>query len=116
MSAEKTVTEHSAIPCDLCGACCQTFPVLVSIGDAALEPRIQDEALRLKPWQRKEEWEYQLHPLPFNEGCCFLATEKLCSIYETRPAVCRKFAAGTPECSEARARVGLSPLSEGSER
>ena len=98
------------IPCDRCGACCQTFPVLVSIGDAERQPRIREEALQVKPWQRTDEWEFQLHPLPFQRGCIFLGEDNLCSTYESRPAVCRRFAAGSPECLEARSRIGLQPL------
>ena len=30
-----------------------------------------------------------------------------CSIYEARPAICREFAAGTPDCHAARKRRGL---------
>lgn len=99
--------EHS---CDMCGACCQTFPVLVSIGDGEREPRIADEALRVSPWQRSDEWEYQLHPLPFSRGCLFLSNDNKCDVYQSRPAVCRRFAAGSSECHEARARLGLGPL------
>jgi len=96
--------------CDRCGACCRTFPVLVSINDARREPRILDEALKLKEWQRSDEWEYALHPLPFHRGCAFLTEQELCSVYETRPEPCRRFKAGSPECAEARGRVGLLPL------
>jgi len=96
--------------CDMCGACCRTFPVLVSIGDAAREPRIRAESLRLPEWQRSEEWEFQLHPLPFQRGCAFLADDDRCVVYGTRPGVCRRFQAGTPECAEARRREGLPPL------
>ena len=99
-----------AVPCDMCGACCRTFPVLVSIGDALREPRIRAEAVQVEEWQRNAEWENRLHPLPFLRGCAFLADDNRCSVYETRPAVCRRFEAGTSECSEARARVGLPPL------
>jgi Fe-S-cluster containining protein len=31
-----------------------------------------------------------------------------CSIYESRPAACRAFTAGSPLCLEARAAAGLS--------
>ncbi len=96
--------------CDLCGACCKTYPVLVSIGDAVREPRIESEALRLQEWRRTEEWEYQLHPLPFLESCPFLKTNNTCGVYNTRPDPCRRFQAGTPECDEARLRVGLPPF------
>lgn len=97
-------------PCDMCGACCQTFPVLVSIGDARREPRIAQEACAVEPWHRSEEWEYKLHPLPFSRGCLYLNENNRCSIYETRPDVCRVVEAGGEQCAEARARLGLAPL------
>jgi Fe-S-cluster containining protein len=102
-------SEHEP-QCDLCGACCKTFPVLVSIRDAEREPRILDEARCLEPWQQREEWNYQLHPLPFLNGCCFLGGDDRCTVYSTRPSVCRRFQAGSEECHEARARLGLAPL------
>lgn len=96
--------------CDCCGACCRTFPILVSIGDAQREPRILQEAPRLEPWNRTSEWEFKLHPLPFSRGCLYLGEDDRCTVYETRPSVCRMFQAGSAECAEARARVGLPPL------
>lgn len=50
--------ESAELVCDGCGACCRTFPILVSIGDARREPRIVREARQLPEWQRSEEWEY----------------------------------------------------------
>ena len=99
-----------AAQCDLCGACCRTFPVLVSIRDGSREPRIAEEAPRLEPWNRSAEWEFKLHPLPFSRGCLFLGDDDRCSVYESRPSVCRAFAAGSEGCTEARARIGLPPL------
>jgi len=114
-SSVKIETQHQREQplCDRCGACCKTFPILVSIGDSQREPRIIDEALRLPEWRRTAEWEYQLHPLPFLEGCPFLAHDNQCSVYETRPDPCRRFVAGSPECNEARAREGLEALPVG---
>lgn len=94
----------------MCGACCRTFPVLVSIGDSRREPRIEAEACPIEPWNRTSEWEFRLHPLPFSRGCLFLDENDSCSVYKTRPDVCRIFDAGSEQCSEARGRVGLPPL------
>ena len=104
--------DSTELVCDGCGACCKTFPVLVSIGDSARESRIKQEARQLPEWQRTEEWEYQLHPLPFLPACPFLAVDNRCSVYATRPNPCRRFRAGSKECNEARARTGLEPLRE----
>lgn len=96
--------------CDRCGACCRTFPVFASAADAEREPRLVVFGKRLEPWLETEQWRYQLHPLPFLEGCAFLNGQNLCSIYETRPSVCRSFDAGSAQCTEARRRIGLPPL------
>jgi len=96
--------------CNCCGACCKTFPVLVSIGDAQREPRIVSEAIQLPEWQRTTEWEYKLHPLPFLGACPFLAGDNRCAVYDSRPEPCRRFKPGSSECDEARRRVGLLPL------
>jgi Fe-S-cluster containining protein len=84
--------------------------VRVSSDDAEREPRIKDSGLVIPEWMKTKEHHYQLHPLPFLETCTFLDEEHLCRIYETRPCVCRAFAAGSAECTEARRRVGLKPL------
>ena len=96
--------------CDACGACCRTFPIFASTRDAESEPRIRDEGRRLNPWLATPEWEYQLFPLPFQEACCFLNGDNRCTIYATRPDVCRQFEAGSDQCQEARRQCGLPLL------
>ena len=96
--------------CDGCGACCRTFAIYVSQTDAEREPRIREEGLRLKPWLVTTEREYQLFPLPFHETCCFLDGDNRCTIYATRPDLCRHFEAGSEQCQEARRARGLTPL------
>jgi Fe-S-cluster containining protein len=96
--------------CDGCGACCRTFAIYVSQTDAGREPRIRDESLRLRPWLTSPERAYQLFPLPFHETCCFLGSDNRCTIYATRPDLCRHFEAGSDECQEARRRSGLPEL------
>jgi Fe-S-cluster containining protein len=100
------------VECDKCGACCQTFPVLVSLSDATREPRIKQCAIELPEHLKQPSWDFKLHPLPFHRGCCFLGGDALCTIYETRPDVCRTFEAGSKQCIEARAHLGLPPLQE----
>lgn len=56
------------------------------------------------------DWKLQLYPLPFHDACCFLETNNRCTIYETRPDVCRRFEAGSEQCQEARRRLGLKAL------
>lgn len=96
--------------CDGCGACCRTFPVFAAGDDARREPRIAVEGQRLVPWLETARWTYRLFPLPFHETCCFLDAESRCTIYPTRPDVCRDFAAGSEQCQEARARLALPAL------
>ena len=66
--------------------------------------------MELPDWQQNDEWMFKLHPLPFLQGCPFLQDDNRCSVYATRPSPCRRFVAGSSECQEARARVGLEPL------
>jgi Fe-S-cluster containining protein len=96
--------------CDGCGACCAYYTIFASREDAAREPRIKEETQRLGPWLETPKWAYRLHPLPFHEACCFLDVDKRCAIYETRPVVCREFAAGDEPCQAARVAKGLPPL------
>jgi Fe-S-cluster containining protein len=96
--------------CDGCGACCCTYPVFASRDDALAEPRIADESQELAAHLETPRWAYRLFPLPFHETCCFLDGDCRCSIYQTRPRVCREFAAGSDACQQARALKGLPAL------
>jgi len=96
--------------CDGCGACCRTFPVFAAASDAEREPRIRDEGRRLSLWLATPQWQYQLYPLPFHETCCFLDGDNRCTIYGTRPKVCRRFEAGSDQCQDARKQSGLAAL------
>lgn len=93
--------------CENCGACCRCFPIFASKSDAEREPTIMEEARKLEAHLATEDKAYQLYPLPFHERCAFLKEDQLCRIYETRPEVCRRFEAGSEQCKEARARVGI---------
>ena len=79
------------------------------VKDAILfyEPRIIAESCRNSD---TEEHPYCLFPLPFHESCCFLDQAQRCTIYSTRPQVCRDFEAGSSQCQEARSRQGIEPL------
>lgn len=103
-------TKNRPYTCDSCGACCKTFPIRVSKEDGSREPLIAAHALVVPAWEQSEEYYYQLHPLAFCTGCLFLGENNLCSVYETRPEVCRRFAAGSDQCQEARERNGLEKL------
>lgn len=96
--------------CDCCGACCQSFPIFASATDAEREPEVVTQSRKLPLCLATEDWQYQLFPLPFHEACCFLGTDQLCRVYETRPGKCREFEAGSEQCQEARRRKGLERL------
>jgi Fe-S-cluster containining protein len=100
----------SLFDCDNCGACCCTFPIFAAESDAIREPRIREEGRRLALWLVAPQWDYQLFPLPFHESCCFLDRENRCTIYATRPDVCRRFEPGSAQCQEARQQRGLPLL------
>ena len=96
--------------CDGCGACCRTFPIFASESDAAREPRVAAEGRRLPAQLAGGEWHYRLFPLPFLDACTFLDADDRCTIYDSRPDVCRRFAAGSEQCQQARQRQALAPL------
>lgn len=93
--------------CDGCGACCRTFPIFVTEEDVEREPRIAEEGQRNT---NSKKYSLTLFPLPFHEACCFLDGEQRCTIYETRPGICRELAAGSSQCQEARVRHALPRL------
>lgn len=93
--------------CTACGACCRCFPIFASTQDARREPKIESETRKLEAHLSTDDKAYQLYPLPFQESCAFLKEDQLCRIYRTRPAVCRRFEAGSEQCIEARERVGI---------
>ena len=93
--------------CENCGACCRCFPIFASEADAARELVIRRETREVEPHLATEHKAYQMYPLPFLEQCAFLKENQLCRIYATRPAVCRRFEAGSDQCKEARARLGI---------
>ncbi len=100
---------RSEYDCENCGACCRCFPIFASESDAEREPAIRRETRKLEPHLSTEDKAYQMHPLPFHTSCAFLQKDQLCRIYETRPEVCRRFEAGSAQCIEARARMGVGP-------
>ena len=93
--------------CENCGACCRCFPIFASEADAAREPAIRRETREVEPHLATEHKAYQMYPLPFLQQCAFLKEDQLCRIYATRPAVCRRFEAGSDQCMEARIRLGI---------
>ncbi|MFQ3592843.1 MAG: YkgJ family cysteine cluster protein [Gemmataceae bacterium] len=96
--------------CDECGMCCKSFPIFASQADAQREPRVASEGRRLPMQMVDDRWTYRLYPLPFLDSCPFAGTDRRCTIYATRPTVCREMPAGGLQCQDARRRHGLPPL------
>lgn len=97
--------------CLECAACCRQLVVRITLADMRREPVLavvaQDEpdrptTKRLMPQRYGEAWKYSC---PMLEGT-------RCSIYATRPDVCRAFQRGSPECRMARLRHGKEPIDE----
>lgn len=113
--------------CDSCGACCIHLIVEIDPVDIAREPKLRS----LRPSRFNPEWEpdeddreeyERVGPLVpgFEAGailacgaanpCPMLTSEKLCSIYPTRPACCVALQAGSDLCQIARKVAGLPIL------
>ena len=65
------------------------------------------ETRKEEPHLATERKAYLMHSLPFLEQCVFLKEDQLCRIYATRPAVCRRFEAGSDQCKETKGRFGI---------
>ncbi len=93
--------------CTDCGACCRCYPIFASESDAQREPLLKEKCVRVDNFLGKDEIAYRMYPLANTEGCAFLKPDQLCSIYETRPGVCRGFTSGSDQCIRARESVGI---------
>jgi hypothetical protein len=80
--------DHSVTSkCD-CGACCQRLIIEASFRDAEREPRIASECSPLRDFE--DVIGYSLNDKSNEYACHFFDRETLkCTIYETRPLVCR---------------------------
>jgi hypothetical protein len=104
--------------CDGCGACCEHLIIEADQLDAIREPRVAEEGRWLDGGGRLpvEEWKININarePLPHHtaaHACVFLAADKRCGIYATRPGVCVAMQAGGEQCQSARRFAGLPPL------
>lgn len=89
--------------CDRCGACCRQLMVEIDDADIAREPRLAPPTSRPSGSGLYVLAMCRYRPCPLQEG-------DLCSVYETRPAACSAFEAGSPNCQRARYFAGLPPL------
>jgi Fe-S-cluster containining protein len=81
-----------------CGKCCRSLLIEVLLEDAEREPRIKELGsptytdARLTQSGQPEIEGYMLNSSANDYACAFLDRQtNLCSIYETRPLVCRLF-------------------------
>jgi hypothetical protein len=78
--------------CDKCGACCRTLVVAP----------ITEQDINREPL---------LKVIDFGAvGCSLLCNDNTCSVYMTRPDVCRRFEPGSFACNLARNAAGLGDL------
>ena len=101
--------------CDQCGACCRgTFIVEADYLDARREPRLLDPQVgpyRVTQRELEEEEKVALLACGSDNPCPCLGQDNRCTIYPTRPNACVAFEAGSQKCRNARAELGIGPLS-----
>ena len=88
----KTISK-AKVSCSNCQACCCRLEVMI-IADTG----IPDEHISLDEWGAET-------MLRLDDGWCSALDRKtfMCSIYESRPLICREFEMGSYECSSERA-------------
>lgn len=91
-------TIHTKLCENCCGECCEQFIVEASFRDAEREPRIKD-----LPTIKGFTDEVEGYLLNGEDGACVFFNQEtaLCTIYETRPLVCRVFDC---DCSDPKGR------------
>lgn len=104
----------SRLECDHCGACCTTLIIEIGHLDVVREPRLLESATPCRQDPGESEWdrEYVLATGAPGDGCAFHKDGR-CSVYPTRPNVCVRFEAGSPDCQRARYYAQLPPLGGG---
>jgi hypothetical protein len=100
--------------CCACGACCCLgFDVLLTEPEA--ETFEADPRLAKLTWLYRSSGGLTARFLRKSEptGHCIALAGQLggvhCTIYSERPNLCRVFEVGSPDCLEARAKMGLGP-------
>ena len=96
---ERCIEEQHAVTCSCtCGNCCEQLIVEVSMRDADREPRIAEKGKPLYDMVdgRREQIGYLLNG---PSGACVLfdSSSRRCTIYETRPLVCRVYNCDDPQ-------------------
>lgn len=103
--------------CDQCGACCEGHLIVEADEiDLLREPRLLEADRYYQQMTVPQVLQLfqtdvgrAIH-LSCGQKCKFLADDKRCSIYPTRPNNCVAMQAGDEQCQEARQAAGLAPL------
>ena len=97
--------------CDGCGACCGAYTDLrVAPRTPAASPGSPARLRSSPPGSRPRGGPIASIPCPSTSRAASSTHDTRCTIYETRPEVCREFAAGDQPCQHARAMRDLPPL------
>jgi hypothetical protein len=108
------VVPYGLYECDQCGACCKgTVIVEADFVDVRRELRLiqlQVGSYQVTPRELEEDDKVVLLACGTDLPCRFLDADNRCTIYPTRPFVCVAFEAGSKQCQEARAQLGIAPL------
>ena len=111
-SAAAPRSEPSTVDCRTCGACCYGDEMWIHVM-ASDDDRLGDEGTRHLTVLTQHGRGYFARSMKMLGGRCIAFRDRLadggcgCSIYETRPDICREFQAGSPDCLAARRRRGI---------
>ena len=92
--------QKKQIECVKCGSCCKCFRIVLSLADVNKEPRLQKVMIPIYKILGKTRRYMAEKKLPFAlpKPCPFLLSNNECSIYETRPQMCRDYPQGDSKC------------------
>ena len=105
-------SEPSTVDCRTCGACCYGDEMWIHVM-ASDDDRLGGEGTRHLTVLTQHGRGYFARSMKMLGGRCIAFRDRLadggcgCSIYETRPDICREFQAGSPDCLAARRRRGI---------
>jgi len=98
---------HKEQTCQRCGKCCKSNTIELTQADLDREPRLLTVSHPVKPSEQEKYNPYGIYcrlvRLPENNGTCPLYKDGIgCSIYDTRPSVCRDYIPSHYNCLMAR--------------
>ena len=103
----------SNLDCRTCGACCYGDEMWIHVM-ASDDERLGDHGVHHLTVLTQHGRGYFARSMKMVDGRCVAFRDRLadggcgCSIYETRPDICRAFQAGSPDCLAARRRRGIT--------